>query len=349
MRAISMLLGFIMDMIIGDPQRAPHPVRAIGALINLCDKKLNKGSRLQRRLGGVITLIIVWTVTAIGVALAYIIPMIIVMILHYQGILYNGRLWMIIVYILVDSILFYYSIAATDLRREAMDVYKALKYGDIFEARRRLSMIVGRDTERLDEEGVVKATVETVAENAGDGVVSPIIYFALFGSLGAWLFKATSTMDSMIGYKNDKYQYFGTAGARMDDVLNYIPARITAILIILYGPMVANLKRRKKIDRTNDCRSTMKKTAKVYTRFNKCSPSPNSAHPESAMAGALNIRLGGPAWYKGILHEKPYIGDGDEEIELSHIKISCGILLVITSAMLLICVGGILLYTWISI
>jgi len=344
MRIISLILGFILDAIIGDPQGAPHPVRAIGKLIALCDRTFNKGSRLRRTVGGILTLVIVWAATAGCLLLVYIIPLIIISVLHYQGLMYYARIWWMLIFVILDSIVFYYSLAAKDLKKEALDVYDSLVRGDIQESRWRLSRIVGRDTESLDEEGIIKATVETVAENASDGVLSPIIFYALFGGIGVWIFKATSTMDSMIGYRDEKYQYFGTAAAKMDDLFNLIPARITAWLILLLGPAVIAVHRFASFLRKKDCcvsRFGWIDKIKVYFKFNKCSPSPNSAHPESAMAGVLGIRLGGPAVYKGILHDKPYIGAERNRLSSRHIILSCAILGIISVALLIICIIGI--------
>ena len=161
-------------------------------------------------------------------------------------------------------------------------------------------MIVGRDTESLSEEGVAKATVETIAENTSDGVVAPMFYLLLLGVPGMFLYKAINTMDSMLGYKNEKYLYFGRCAARLDDAANFIPARITALLMILASPF---------------CDADGKNAWRIFKRDRYCHASPNSAQTESVAAGALHLQLAGDAWYFGKLYEKPAIGDKDRAIE----------------------------------
>lgn len=198
-------------------------------------------------------------------------------------------------------------LATKSLRVESMKVYKCLKQDDIEAARRAVSMIVGRDTAVLDEVGVAKAAIETVAENTSDGVIAPMLYTALGGPVLGFLYKAVNTMDSMIGYKNDKYLYFGRVAAKLDDIVNYIPARISAYLMIL-----AALSGGKSLDG--------RRAFKIYKRDNRKHASPNSAQTEAVCAGALGIQLAGDAVYFGKIVKKPYIGDACRRVEAEDIK-----------------------------
>ena len=203
-------------------------------------------------------------------------------------------------YICLEAFWCYQLIAAGSLKKESGKVYTALKNNDTEGARYAVSMIVGRDTERLDEAGITKAAVETVAENTSDGVTAPLIYIMLFGAAGGFFYKAVNTMDSMVGYKNDVYRYFGTAAAKLDDVLNFIPSRFTALLMILAAYIVG-------LDGKN--------AFKIWKRDRLKHASPNSAQTEAVCAGALRVRLAGDAWYFGVRHEKPFIGDDLRKIE----------------------------------
>ncbi|HIU67889.1 MAG TPA: cobalamin biosynthesis protein CobD [Candidatus Caccomorpha excrementavium] len=194
----------------------------------------------------------------------------------------------------VESIMCYQMLAAKSLRDESMKVYDALQEGDILKARKAVSMIVGRDTDRLDSEGIAKAAVETVAENTSDGVIAPMFYMAFFGAAGGFVYKAVNTMDSMIGYKNETYLYFGRAAAKFDDIVNYIPARISALLMIGAAYLSGA-----------DGRGAVR----IWKRDRRNHASPNSAQTEAVCAGALGVRLAGDAWYFGTLYKKKTIGD----------------------------------------
>lgn len=189
-----------------------------------------------------------------------------------------------------------------------MKVYEPIEAGDLAESRKRLSMIVGRDTENLDFEGITKAVVETVAENTSDGVIGPMLFMLIGGAPLAFVYKAINTMDSMIGYKNDKYLYFGRAAARLDDLVNLIPARITGLAMVAVSA---------------PCGLDGKNAAKIFRRDRKNHSSPNSAHPESACAGALGVQLGGDACYFGKRYAKQTIGDALRPVEKEDIKRAC--------------------------
>lgn len=277
--------GFFLDLIFGDPHGLPHPVRAIGKLIGKTERLLRgagngkSGSR-EIWLGAALAV----TVPAVTGAAAWLVVAAAYRIKRWAG-------------MAVEILLTYQILAAKCLKVESMKVYDCLKDGDLERAREAVSMIVGRDTANLDEAAVAKAAIETVAENTSDGVIAPMVYTALGGPVLGLVYKAVNTMDSMVGYKNEKYLYFGRAAAKLDDVVNYIPARISAWLMIggafLLGGDFSG-----------------RGAWNIYRRDRRKHASPNAAHTESACAGALGIRLAGDAWYFGKFVKKPYIGDG---------------------------------------
>lgn len=284
---LALLIGFCLDLLLGDPHWAPHPVRAIGALIAGLEKGLRRlfpKSSAGELTGGVVL-----------VVLTLAIPTGLTVLLLWACRLVNP--WLALA---VESLLSYQLLATKSLAAESRKVYDALKTGDLDKARYAVSMIVGRDTASLDEAGVARAAVETVAENASDGVIAPLIFLAIGGAPLGMFYKAANTMDSMVGYKNDKYLYFGRAAAKFDDILNFFPARIAGVLMCL-GSTAAGY------DGKNAWR--------VFKRDRKKHKSPNSAHTEAACAGALQLRLAGPNFYFGKLVEKPYIGDDQRPIE----------------------------------
>lgn len=206
--------------------------------------------------------------------------------------------------LLLETFMCYQLLATKALQVESMRVYRELADGSLEGARRAVSMIVGRDTRSLDEKGITKATVETIAENASDGVIAPLFYMMAGGAVLGFFYKSINTMDSMIGYKNDKYRYFGTCAARLDDVVNFIPARLGAGFMILAAGL---------------CGANRKNARKIYRRDRHNHPSPNSAQTEAVMAGALEIQLAGDAYYFGELHKKPTIGDDIRPVEAEDI------------------------------
>ncbi|MBQ9200388.1 MAG: cobalamin biosynthesis protein CobD [Lachnospiraceae bacterium] len=288
---IAFVAGFILDLIFGDPHFMPHPIRLIGTLIGALEKRWNtedKTKALRRgRLLVVTVLAITGTVTAV------------IFIICYKLNKYLG--------LAIESVMTYQILSIKDLRVESMRVYKALKADDLSGARRAVSMIVGRDADSLDEEGVAKAAIETVAENTSDGCIAPMIYTALGGPILGFLYKAVNTMDSMVGYKNDRYIFFGRCAAKLDDFVNYIPSRISAYLMI-----AASFLSGKPFNGKN--------AYKIYKRDCRKHASPNSAQTESVCAGALGIRLAGDASYFGKLVKKDYIGEELREISYEDIK-----------------------------
>lgn len=284
-------VAFGLDLIFADPTKLPHPIVFIGKLIKKSEeffrKNLDKNKNMEF-VGGVATVLVVCSIS-------YLVPLAILLVaLKIHPILA----------LIIECFMCFQILAAGSLKKESMRVYYALKSGDIELARKYLSWIVGRDTANLDEAAIIKGAVETVAENTTDGVVAPLIFMAIGGAPLGFLYKAVNTMDSMIGYKNEKYFYFGKTAARLDDVLNFIPARITAMFMIMACKAV-NL--------------NGKNAMKILKRDGNNHSSPNSGKTEAACAGALGISLGGPNYYFGKLVEKPTIGDSLEMPKPKHI------------------------------
>ena len=284
---LALLVGFCLDLLLGDPHWAPHPVRAIGALIAGLERGLRRV--FPKSPGGELAAGVVLVILTLAIPTG-----LTVLLLWVCG---QVSPWLALG---VESLLSYQLLATKSLAAESRKVYDALKIGDLNQARHAVSMIVGRDTASLDEAGVTRAAVETVAENASDGVIAPLIFLAIGGAPLGMLYKAVNTMDSMVGYKNDKYLWFGRAAAKLDDILNLVPARIAGVLMCL-GAVAAGY------DGKNAWR--------IFLRDRKNHKSPNSAHTEAACAGALQLRLAGPNWYFGQMVEKPYIGDDQRPIE----------------------------------
>ena len=286
--ALPMLIGFLLDAIIGDPYWIPHPVRWIGTLISALEKAIRKHMK-NLRAGGILLAVIV-------IAVSTLLPLILIRIC---------RKLHPVCGLIAESICICYLLAARSLRNESMKVCEAAEKGDTEASRKAVSMIVGRDTASLDQDGILRAAVETVAENTSDGVTAPIFYMMLGGAPLGFFYKAVNTMDSMIGYRNEKYADIGRFAAKLDDVLNFIPSRLSAILMIAVCPIL---------------RFDMKNAYRIWKRDRRKHESPNSAQTESACAGALHLRLAGDATYFGELHRKPYIGDNDRPIEPADIR-----------------------------
>lgn len=294
------IAGFVLDLLIGDPYFIPHPVRLIGSLISFLDKRLNcdavynisekKLNLIKYKRGMLLAFTVIFATFAMSV---------IIIVAAYSINLYAG--------VIAEAVMTWQILATKCLRVESMRVYDALRTDGVDAGRRAVSMIVGRDTSVLDAAGVTRAAVETIAENTSDGVIAPMLYTAIGGPVLGFVYKAVNTMDSMLGYKNDKYMYFGRFAARLDDVVNFIPARISAYLMIAAAFIGG-----RHFDGKNAYRIFKR------DRFNHASP--NSAQTESVCAGALRVQLAGDAVYFGKLVKKKYIGDGLREIEYEDIK-----------------------------
>ena len=294
------IAGFVLDLLIGDPHFIPHPVRLIGSFISFLDKRLNcdagynisekKLNLIKYKRGMILAFTVIFATFAMSV---------IIIVAAYNINLYAG--------VIAEAVMTWQILATKCLRVESMRVYDALRTDGVDAGRRAVSMIVGRDTSVLDAAGVTRAAVETIAENTSDGVIAPMLYTAIGGPVLGFVYKAVNTMDSMLGYKNDKYMYFGRFAARLDDVVNFIPARISAYLMIAAAFIGG-----RHFDGKNAYHIFKR------DRFNHASP--NSAQTESVCAGALRVQLAGDAVYFGKLVKKKYIGDGLREIEYEDIK-----------------------------
>jgi len=284
-----LLLAFLLDAAVGDPRWLPHPVRMIGRAINGIEKILRKyfKSPSQEKIGGaILVVVIVIPVFLITFFVCNAIRLFTDSPIHLIGIV-------LLIYLTATTI------AVRELINSAQAVIKAVKDKDIKTARNSLSTIVGRDTENLNEEKILKATMESLAENLSDGVIAPVFYLVLGGLPLAMAYKAINTLDSMVGYKNEKYANFGWAAARLDDIANYIPARISGALIVLSSFLIRLF---------TDSPIHPFTSIKVIIRDGRKHTSPNAGIPEAAMAGALGVKFGGPSTYGGIVVDKPYIG-----------------------------------------
>ena len=290
---LSLLIGWLLDLMVGDPQRLPHPVVWFGKMIAACERKLNRGT--NRKLKGALT--------AVGLIL-----LVFVFTWMLRKVLDTYALY------LFDAIAIFYGLAGTTLIREVRAVFLALDRS-LDEGRRQVARIVGRDTSELSAQEVRTAALETLAENLSDGVIAPLFWLAILGTPGMLAYKMVNTLDSMVGYKTDRYRDFGCWAAHIDDIANYIPARLTAFLMVLPRLVTINTHGGSKFlrpsgsKRTKFERFTFHSSLFTFVRTNgRCHASPNSGYPEAALAAILDCRFGGPHYYFGELFDKPYIG-----------------------------------------
>ena len=307
----ALLAGALIDVLTGDPHWLPHPVMLMGKLISLLEKLLRrvfpKTARGENLAGGVL-----WTIMA---GVSFLVPAALLMLCyHFSHWLGFG----------VESIMCWQCLAARSLYTESKKVKKALDSGDISASRRAVSMIVGRDTALLDEKAVARAAVETVAENTSDGVIAPLIFLAIGGGPLGFFYKAVNTMDSMLGYIEPPYKHVGLVPAKLDDVFNFIPARLSALIMLVGGELLG---------------FSIKNGWRIFRRDRYKHASPNSAQTESVMAGLLGLRLAGDAYYHGVLHKKDFIGDPLREIENGDIARSNRVMFM-TAALSLLLLGG---------
>ena len=298
----ALLTGYVLDLLFGDPRQIYHPIRIIGNLISVPEKGIRKV--FPKTPGGELAGGVVLFFLTVGISTA--VPAVLLAIAAW---IHPAVYWAL------ASFWSWQILATKSLKTESMKVYAPLKTGDLPAARYAVSMIVGRDTERLSEEGVAKAAVETVAENTSDGIVAPLIFLAIGGPALGFLYKSVNTRDSMVGYKNDRYLYFGRAAARLDDLLNFFPSRISAWLMIAAAAVLG-------MDGKN--------AKRIYLRDRHNHASPNSAQTEAVMAGALRVQLAGDAWYFGKRYEKPTIGDPFRSVEPEDI-VRANLLMYLTS------------------
>ena len=310
MKLLSIGLAYGLDLIFGDPRWLPHPVRGMGKLAEFLEKKL-RGSISSQILSGVV-------LSAAVVGLAYL------------GAFFAIRLaeqinrW---AGFAMSTLLIFTTLCTRSLGKEARSVYRSLKSGNIKDARKKLSLIVGRDTQVLNQDQIIRATVETVAENSVDGIISPLFYAALGGAPLALAYKAINTLDSMVGYKNERYLYFGWFSAKLDDVANYIPARLSILLI----PLASLILGKRALN-----------TLYTILRDGKKSPSPNAGIPEAGFAGALGIQLGGVNYYQGERISKPILGIEGKQRDQEDIIQAINLMWVVSSVTFL----GVVLILW---
>ena len=308
---IALLIGFIIDFFVGDPHGFPHPIVLIGKLISALEKGLRRlfpaTPRGERAAGAAL-----WVLTA-GLSAA--VPALILYLCHLAS------PWLRLT---AESVMCWQILAARSLEKESMKVYAALESGDIAASRYAVSMIVGRDTAALDDAAVTRAAVETVAENTSDGVVAPLLFLAVGGAPLGFFYKAVNTMDSMLGYTDPPYTYIGFFPAKLDDICNFLPARLSALLMLAAGALLG-------LDVKNGWR--------IYRRDRHNHASPNSAQTEAVCAGLLDLRLAGDAWYHGVLHHKPFIGDPVRAIRHDDIPRTCRLMYLTALLALLLCGG----------
>lgn len=307
----ALIIGFVIDLLLGDPHSLTHPVVLIGKLIDgvekLVRKLFPKTVKGENWAGGVLWVIVVTVSTAVPLGILWICHMV--------------SPWLRLA---VESIMCWQILATKSLRDESMKVYDALETGDIQVSRKAVSMIVGRDTAELSDAAVTRATVETVAENTADGIVAPLLFLAIGGAPFGFFYKAVNTMDSMLGYVEMPYKNIGLVPAKMDDVMNFIPARLSAFLMLAAGALLG---------------MDVKNGWKIFKRDRFNHASPNSAQTESVCAGLMDLQLAGDAWYHGVLHKKKFIGDPIREITHEDIPGSCRLLYASAVLTLAVCAG----------
>ncbi|MGN0978030.1 MAG: adenosylcobinamide-phosphate synthase CbiB [Faecousia sp.] len=312
----ALCIGFCIDLILGDPHSIPHPVVLMGKLITVTEKAVRKvfpkTVRGENIAGAVLWLLVAGISTAVPAGILWL--------------CFRVHPWLGLA---VESIMCWQILATKSLKDESGKVYDDLETGDLVKSRQAVSMIVGRDTQSLDDAAVTRAAVETVAENTSDGVIAPMLYLAIGGAPLGFFYKAVNTMDSMLGYVEPPYKNIGLVPAKMDDVLNFLPARLSALLMLLAGWLL-------KLD--------VKNGWKIFKRDRFNHTSPNSAQTESVCAGLLGLRLAGDAWYHGVLHKKKYIGDPLREIEHEDIRRAWKLLYGTALLSLLLCAGIKLLF-----
>jgi adenosylcobinamide-phosphate synthase len=291
---ISLLVGWLLDLIFGDPARLPHPIVWFGKAIAFCEHRLNKGCHRKMK-GALMTVALIVAVFVITCFIRYALSTLV-------------RVSPLL--ILFDALAVFYCLAGTTLIREVRAVFLALDRS-LDEGRKQVARIVGRDTSELSAQEVRTAALETLAENLSDGVIAPIFWFAILGTPGMLAYKMINTLDSMIGYKTERYKDFGCWAAHIDDIVNYIPARLTALLMIGSYWLLAI---------SNWPKAKSQKLIAFVRKFGRCHASPNSGYPEAALAGILNCRFGGPHYYFGQLFDKPFIGTNERPLTTDDMK-----------------------------
>ena len=305
----ALVIGFCIDLLVGDPHGFPHPVVLIGKCISVLERGLRcicpKTPSGERAAGAILWGAVVIVSTAVPALLLWL-----------SGLVSP---WLRLA---LESVMCWQILAVKSLRDESMKVYAALQNGSLSDAQKAVSMIVGRDTNRLDEKGVARAAVETVAENTSDGVIAPLLFLAIGGAPLGFFYKAVNTMDSMLGYTEPPYKNIGLVPAKMDDFFNFLPARLSAFFLLAAGFFL---------------RLDVKNGWRIFRRDRYKHASPNSAQTESVCAGLLGLRLAGDAWYHGVLHKKEFIGDQQREIEYADIPHTCRLMELSAVLALIVC------------
>ena len=305
----SLLIGWLLDLFFGDPQKLPHPIVWFGKMIAACEHQYNKGTHRKLK-GALIAIGLILFVFAITWMFRKILGIFALFI--FDGTREQVYQIPILLYIF-DALAIFYCLAGTTLIREVREVFLALDRS-LEEGRKQVARIVGRDTSELSAQEVRTAALETLAENLSDGVIAPLFWLAILGTPGMLAYKMVNTLDSMIGYKTERYRDFGCWAAHIDDIANYIPARLTALLMLLAGIFIPLLSRR-----GADRRGGLNRL-KFVRKYGRCHASPNSGYPESALAAILDCRFGGPHYYFGELFDKPYIGTNDRPLTTEDMK-----------------------------
>ena len=281
-----LLIGWLLDLTLGDPSWLPHPVVGFGRMISWCEHRWNNGNHRKWK-GGMVAIGLIALVFFITFAFIY----------------YVSALW-VVAGICLKSVLVFFCLAGTTLIREVKEVFHAVDRS-LEEGRKQVARIVGRDTSELSAQEIRTAALETLAENLSDGVIAPLFWLAIGGVPGMMAYKMVNTLDSMIGYRTERFRDFGCVAAHIDDIANYVPARLTALLMVLVSGRLSLLG--------------------FVARYGRCHASPNSGYPEAALAGILNCRFGGPHYYFGELFDKPYIGENDRELTTDDMRKAIGI------------------------
>lgn len=307
----------LLDAAVGDPRWFPHPVRWMGLIVDWCDRsvhRLNLSPLKQRLVGVLVAVALPMGAYAVGALFVW-----------FGNVI--DPLWGSVVTVLLA----WTTLAARDLIDHVLSVQRALQSISLKEARSAVAKIVGRDTEEMEESDIVRATIETLAESTADGIMAPLFYLAIGGAPLALAYKAVSTLDSMIGHKDDRYRWFGWASARLDDAANFLPARITALLLVLSAGIVSR------------SWPAMQRTWQILRRDGGQHPSPNSGRPEAAMAGALGVQLGGMNRYDGFPVERPCLGDSDQPLTRAHIRMALMLMIWTSLAGILLGMGWLLM------
>lgn len=314
MTGIAFLLAYLLDLVWGDPQRLPHPVRLLGKCISGLENfsRSVASSPWQLKIWGIIIAILMSSGTFLTVSLSLFLA--------------EKVYWL--AQFMLGVFFAYCSLATKDLYIETRKVFEALQKEDLLKARKELAQVVGRDTAHLEEAQIIRALIETIAENIGDGIIAPLFYLGLGGPAMAMTYKAINTLDSMLGYKNAKYRHLGWASAKLDDVVNFIPARLSGLIIVISCAIL---------------RKPWQESLRILLRDHQRHDSPNSGWPEAAMAGALGLQLGGINYYFGEAHQKPYLGDKKKNFQITDIREAWKILFLSSLLMFLFIFSGVYL------